>query len=46
MGQVRDRMDQDMAMRGMSPHTRATYLHYAAAFVRYFKRSPTELGRG
>ena len=44
MGQVRDRMDQDMAMRGMSPHTRAAYLHYAAAFVRYFKRSPTELG--
>jgi site-specific recombinase XerD len=44
MCQLRDRMDQDMAMRGMSPHTRATYLHYAAALVRYFKRSPTELG--
>ena len=44
MCQLRDRMDQDMAMRGMSPHTRAAYLHYAAAFVRYIKKSPTELG--
>ena len=44
MGQVRDRMDQDMAMRGLSANTRKTYLHCAVAFVRHFMRPPSELG--
>ena len=44
MGQVRDRMDQDMVIRGISLNTRERYLHYAAAIVRYFRPAPEELG--
>ncbi len=44
MGQLRDRMDQDMVMRGLSPNTRRAYLRCAAAFVRHFMRPPTALG--
>ncbi len=44
MGQLRERMDEDMAMRGLSPNTRKTYLQCVGVFVRWFKRSPRELG--
>ena len=44
MGRVRDRMDQDMAMRGLSANTRKTYLYCTVAFVRHFTRPPSELG--
>ena len=44
MGTLRERMDEDMAMRGLVPNTRETYLHCVTVFVRHFGRSPCELG--
>jgi len=37
-------MDQDRALRGLSPNTRATYLHCVSVFARRFMRSPRMLG--
>ena len=44
MGQIRDRMAEDLALRGFSPGTCASYLRYAQAFVAFFMVSPTRLG--
>jgi site-specific recombinase XerD len=44
MGQLREKMDQDLALRGRSPNTRATYLNCVAVFTRHFMRSPRTLG--
>ncbi|TAK32827.1 MAG: integrase [Myxococcaceae bacterium] len=44
MGQIRDRMAADLALRGLSSATRAAYLRYAQKFVAFHKRSPHELG--
>ena len=44
MGQIRDRMAADLALRGLSLGTRAAYLRYAQKFVAFHKRSPHELG--
>jgi site-specific recombinase XerD len=38
MGQFRDRMDQDLQLRGYSEHTRRSYLHGVHEFVRFFNR--------
>lgn len=43
MGQLRDRMDGDLRLRGMSEVTRAEYLRCAAHFVAYYRRSPERL---
>lgn len=44
MSRLREKMDQDMALRGLSPNTRATYLHCVSVFVRHFMRSPRGMG--
>jgi site-specific recombinase XerD len=44
MGQFRDRMDEDMRVRGLSDRTRETYLWAMADFVRYVRRPPDQVG--
>jgi integrase/recombinase XerD len=44
MGKLRDRMNQDMVLRGLSIHTRETYLRCVGVFARHFGRSPSALG--
>jgi site-specific recombinase XerD len=44
MGKLRDRMEEDLKLRGYSPSTRKVYLVYARLFVKYFRCSPTEMG--
>ncbi len=44
MGQLRDRMEQDLKLRGLSPATIRNYLLYCRKFAAFFIRSPEELG--
>jgi hypothetical protein len=44
MGQVRDRMEEDLKLRNVSPATRKVYLLYARKFVAHYRRPPSELG--
>jgi hypothetical protein len=43
MGQLKDRMIQDMKLRGFSMRTREAYLSVAYQLARYFRKSPEEL---
>ncbi len=45
MGQLRQRMEEDLKLRRLSKKTRATYLRCAVTFVRHYRRSPAEMGR-
>jgi integrase/recombinase XerD len=44
MGQLRDRMEEDLKLRGLSPATRRNYLLYCRKFVAHYGRRPEELG--
>jgi len=44
MGQLRDRMEQDLILRGLSPTTRKIYLIYARKFVAFHGRPPQQMG--
>jgi site-specific recombinase XerD len=44
MGQLRDRMMQDLELAGYVPRTRFVYVNAIRDFVRFFGRSPIELG--
>jgi len=44
MGQLRDRMVQDLRLAGYSQSTRRIYLLYATKFAQHFRRSPEILG--
>ncbi len=44
MGQLRDRMEEDLKLGGYSPATSRIYLLYARQFAAYHKRSPSEMG--
>lgn len=44
MGQLRNRMEQDLILKGLAPTTRRNYLLYCRKFVAHFGRSPEELG--
>ena len=44
MGKHRDRMEQDLALRGMSEQTRVGYVRYARMFVAHFGCSADQLG--
>jgi site-specific recombinase XerD len=44
MGQLRERMDGDLRLRGLSEVTRAEYLRCAAHFVAHYRVSPEQLG--
>jgi len=43
MGEVRDRMEQDLFLRGVAANTRETYLRYAKQFVAFHRRDPRQL---
>jgi len=43
MGRFRDRMDDDLRIRGYSANTRASYLRCVRHFVRHFMRPPDPL---
>jgi integrase/recombinase XerD len=44
MGQLCDRMEQDLKLRGLSPATIRNYLLYGRKFAAFYMRSPEELG--
>jgi integrase/recombinase XerD len=44
MGQLRDRMAQDLKLKGVSPATIRNYLLYCRKFAAFFMRSPEQLG--
>ena len=44
MGELRDRMDGDLRLRGLAEVTRSEYLRSVHQFVAYYRRSPLELG--
>ena len=44
MGQLRDRMEQDLILKKLSPATRTNYLLYCRKFAAHYRRSPEELG--
>lgn len=44
MGHLRDRMAQDLILRGFSPATQRNYLLYCRKFAAFFGRSPEQLG--
>lgn len=44
MGQLRDRMEQNLVLRGLAPSTRKIYLLYCRKFAAHFGRSPEVLG--
>ncbi len=45
MGQLENRMRQDLQMAGLAESTQKIYLGVARDFVRYFGRSPAEMGQ-
>jgi integrase/recombinase XerD len=44
MGQLRDRMEQDLLLKKLSPATRRNYLLYCRKFAGHYGRTPEELG--
>lgn len=44
MGKLRDRMEQDLLLRGLAPSTRKIYLLYSRKFAAHFRRSPEDMG--
>lgn len=44
MGQLRNRMEGDLLLKGVADATRAEYLRCAFHFAAYYRRSPAELG--
>ena len=44
MGQLHDRMEEDLRLKGYSPSTRRNYLLYCRKFAAHYRRSPQELG--
>jgi site-specific recombinase XerD len=41
---LRDRMEEDLKLKGLSPSTRRNYLLYCRKFAVHYRRSPEELG--
>jgi site-specific recombinase XerD len=44
MGQLHDRMEEDLKLRGLAPSTRRNYLLYGRKFAAFYMRSPEDLG--
>lgn len=44
MGQLRDRMEQDLVLKGLASTTRRNYLLYCRKFAAHYGRSPEQLG--
>jgi len=45
MGQLQERMTQDMVLRRLRPATQRNYLIYSRKFAAYYRRSPLDLGQ-
>ena len=45
MGQLHDRMAQDMVLRRLRPATQRNYLIYCRKFAAFYRRSPLEMGQ-
>lgn len=45
MGKLRDKMESDLKLRGLSVNTRRMYLTCAAAFVKHYGKAPAVMGR-
>jgi Phage integrase, N-terminal SAM-like domain len=43
MTPLRQRMIEDMTLRGLAPTTQRSYIHYVAGFAKYFNLSPEKL---
>lgn len=43
MGALRDQMDKDMVLRGMSPRTRESYLSAVKGLAKHYRKSPDTL---
>jgi integrase/recombinase XerD len=43
MGVLRERMEQDLVLRGRAARTREAYLHAVAELARYYRRAPDQL---
>ena len=46
MGKLRDKMAEDLKLRGLCDNTRETYLRCAELFVKHHRKSPTLMGKG
>lgn len=46
MGQLRDRMIEDLKLKGYSPNTCRKYVQCARAFVAHYQRPPAQMGEG
>lgn len=46
MGQLRDKMYQDLRLRGYRLRTTQQYLRWAERYAAYFHRSPERMGEG
>lgn len=46
MGILRERMEQDLVLRGRAERTRETYLHWVTELARYYRRAPDQLSDG
>lgn len=44
MGVLREQMDKDMVLRGMSPRTRESYLYAVRGLAKHYRKSPDTLG--
>jgi integrase/recombinase XerD len=44
MGKLKDRMKMDMELKGLSPRTIRTYLHWMEQFTIHYGKSPDQLG--
>src|SRR5271170_3806615 len=44
MGQLRDRMEEDLKLREYSPHTSRKYLQCVRTFAAHYWRSPADMG--
>jgi integrase/recombinase XerD len=44
MGVLRERMEDDLGLKGYSPHTHRAYLRCAREFAAHFHKSPTKMG--
>jgi integrase/recombinase XerD len=44
MSPLREKMERDLELKGLSPKTRKIYLIEVEKFAKHFKKSPEELG--